>query len=91
MGAGQRLAQSALEGREGRVGILAQVDPGDGQVVRLDRSEVAGRLRVDELAEGVRPTWDGPVMRMVGRELEEPADGRPALVELARRMQEARP
>ena len=55
------------------------------------RREVAGRLGVDELAEGVRPAGDRPVGRMVGGQLEEPADRRAALVELAGRVEEARP
>ena len=48
------------------------------------------RLGVDELAEGVRPAGDVEVGRVVGGQLEEPADGRAALVELAGRVQEAR-
>ena len=59
--------------------------------MRLDRGEVSGRLGVDELAEGVGPTRDRPVDRMVRGELEEPAAGRAALVELAGRVEESRP
>ena len=58
--------------------------------MRLDGGEVAGRLGVDELAEGVRPARDRDVGRMVRGQLEEPADRRAALVELAGRVQEAR-
>src|SRR5256885_4480930 len=90
MGAGQGLAQGVLERRESGVGILPQVDAGDGQIVRLDRSEVARCLGIDELAEGVRPAGDGSVVRVVGRQLEEPADWRAALVELPGRVEEAR-
>src|SRR3954451_17688457 len=67
------------------------MDARDRQVGRLDRAEVAGRLRVDQLSERVRPARDREVVGMVGCELEEPAGRRTALVELARRMQEARP
>ena len=48
-------------------------------------------LGVDELAEGVRPARDRAVVGVVGGELEEPADRGAALVELAGRVQEARP
>ena len=54
------------------------------------RREVAARLGVDELAERVRPARDRPVDRVVRGQLEEPADRRAALVELAGRVQEAR-
>ena len=52
--------------------------------------EVAGRLGVDELAERVRPAGDLEVGRVVRGQLEEPADRRAALVELAGRVEEAR-
>src|SRR4051812_4190464 len=67
------------------------MDAGDRQVVRLDRSEVAGRLRVDQLSERVRPTRDREVVGVVRCELEEPAGGWPALVQLAGRVEEPRP
>ena len=72
------------------VGVGAEVDPQDRQVVRFDGAEVARGLGVDELAEGVRPARDVEVGRVVGGQLEEPADRRAALVELAGRVQEAR-
>ena len=59
--------------------------------MRLDGGEVAGRLGVDELAEGVRPAGDRRTSAgWSDGQLEEPADRRAALVELAGRMQEAR-
>ena len=58
--------------------------------MRFDGAEVARGLGVDELAEGVRPARDVEVGRVVGGQLEEPADRRAALVELAGRVQEAR-
>ena len=68
--------QRPLERREPGVRIGAEVDPQDRQVVRLDRGEVARRLGVDELAEGVGPARDRHVGRVVGGQLEEPADWR---------------
>src|SRR6188768_3329655 len=62
----------------------------DRQVVALERLEVARRLRIDELSEGVRPVRDGTVDRMVRGELDEPADRRAALVQLPGRMEEPR-
>src|SRR5688572_21979342 len=58
--------------------------------MRLDGAEVARGLGVDELAEGVGPVRDVDVNRVVGGQLEEPADRRTTLVELAGRVQEAR-
>ena len=66
------------------------MDPEDRQVVRPEASQVAARLGVDELAERVRPAGDRAVDGMVRGQLEEPADRRAALVELAGRVQEAR-
>ena len=82
--------QRPLEGGESGVGVGAEVDPHDRQVVGLDGGEVARGLGVDELAEGVRPVGDRAVARVVRGQLEEPADRRAALVELAGRVQEAR-
>ena len=68
-----------------------EVDTDDRQVVGLDRLEVALGLGVDQPAERVGPTGDRSVDRMVRRQLDEPASRRAALVELAGRVQEARP
>ncbi len=57
----------------------------------LEDLEIARRLGVDQVAEGVRPAGDRPVDGMVGGELEEQSDRRPALVELAGRMEESGP
>ena len=93
-GAGQpgreRLGKRRLEGGEAAL-QSAEVDAQDRQVVRLDRREVALRLGVDQPAERVRPARDRAVDRVVGGELEEPAARRAALVELAGRVEEARP
>ena len=54
----QGVRERAFERGEPGVGVGAEVDPQDRQVVRLDRREVAGGLGVDELAERVRPARD---------------------------------
>ena len=82
--------QRPLEGGQAGVRVRAEVDPQDRQVVRLDRREVAGGLGVDQLAERVRPAGDRAIGRVVRGQLEEPADRRAALVELAGRVEEAR-
>jgi hypothetical protein len=66
------------------------MDPQDRHLVALDGGVVAGRLGVDESAEGVRPARDVAVVRVIGGELQEPARVRAALVQLAGRVQEAR-
>ena len=83
--------ECALQGGEARIGVGAEMDPQDGPAVGGDRRVVAVGLRVDELAEGVRPAGDVAVGRVVGGELEEPARRGAALVELAGRVEEARP
>ena len=85
----ERLAQGGLEGREAPLGV-GEVDAEDRQVVGLDRREVALGLGIDQPAERVRPAGDRPILRVIRGELEEPAVRRPALVELAGRMEEAR-
>src|SRR3989304_1840068 len=62
-----------------------------GRAMALGGREVPSRLRVDERAEGVALAGDGQVRGVAGYELEEPAGPRSALVELAGRMQVARP
>ena len=91
-GVAERRAASSARSRAASPAsdVAPEVDSQDRQVVRLDGGEVAGRLGVDELAEGVRPARDRPVDGMVGGQLEEPADRRAALVELAGRVEEAR-
>ena len=87
----ERGVERAFQGGQPGVRVGAEVDPHDRQVVRLDRREVAGGLGVDQLAERVRPAGDRPVGRVVRGQLDEPADRGAALVELAGRVQEARP
>src|SRR6478672_6361966 len=86
----ERLAEDRLQRDEPALGV-GEVDAEDRQVVGLDRREVALGLGVDQAAERVRPARDRPIVRVVRGELEEPADRRAALVELAGRMEEARP
>ncbi len=90
VGVSRALPRARSQGRQAGVRVRAEVDAKDRQVVGLDRGEVAGRLGVDQLPEGVRPARDRPVGRVVRGQLDEPADRRAALVELAGRMQEAR-
>src|SRR3990170_410842 len=71
--------------------MAAEVDAQHGQAMGLEGREVAVRLRVDERAEGVALAGDGQVRGVAGYELEEPAGPRSAFVELAGRMQVARP
>src|SRR4051794_25134783 len=66
------------------------MDPQDRQVVGFDRGEITGGLRVDERPERVRPARDLDVGWMIGCQLDEPADRRATLVQLAGRVEEAR-
>src|SRR5689334_10428798 len=86
---GQRLAKSLLE-RQQALFRIVEMDAEDRQVMALDRREVALRLGIDQPAERIRPAGDRTIDPMVRRQLDEPADRRTALVELARRMEEAR-
>ena len=89
-GSPKGLGECSFEGEQPGFRIAAEMDSQHGQVVTLERLEIARRLRVDQLAEGVRPAGDRAVLRMIGRELQEPADRRAALVELAGRVEETR-
>src|SRR3954468_11715832 len=77
-----------LPERRGRVPF--QADPDHRQVVVLQRVEVADRLRVLQVAEGVARARDLHVFVAVVHELNEQAGGRTTLVELAGRVQEPR-
>src|ERR1035437_1143407 len=81
--------KGSLEDGEAGVRVGPEVDANDRQLVVLDRSGVADRLGIDELAEAVRLAGDVSIVGMLGDELQEPADRGAALVELPRRMQEA--
>src|SRR6478735_1179959 len=70
----ERGRQGPFERGQPGVDVVAKVHPQDRQIVALDGREIAGGLRVDELAERVRPARDLAVVRMVRGELEEPAD-----------------
>ena len=63
----------------------------DRQAVRLERVEVAQRLRIDEHPERLLAAGMGRSSRMAGDQLQEAAGRRAALVQLAGRVQEARP
>src|SRR6478735_91635 len=85
----ERLAEDRLQRDEPALGV-GEVHAEDRQVVGFDRREVPFCLGVDQAAEGVRPAGDRPVVGVVRRDLEEPADRRATLVELAGRVEEAR-
>src|SRR5450759_3928057 len=86
----ESLAKRPFERRKTGVDVGAEVDAEHRQVVRLERLEVTEGLGIHQLPEAERSPRDLDIDRVVGRELEEPADRRAALVELARGVQEAR-
>ena len=79
------------QAREPSVWIVTQVHPQHGEPVVSERPNVAERLSVDELAEAVRPPRNREVARVPSHDLQDPADRRSTLMELARGVQEARP
>ena len=89
--AGEHRRERPFERGEPGIRVRLEVDPQDRQLVALEDPEVAGGLGIDELPERVWPARDRAIHRMVRSELEEEADRRPALVELAGRVQESRP
>ncbi len=68
-----------------------EVDPQRPASALGENGEVAPRLRRDDRAEAERPPGDRQVLRRVGGNLQEDAAVRPALVGLARRVEEPRP
>jgi hypothetical protein len=66
------------------------MDMDDGPILRPEGLAVAARLGIDEPPERVRPAGDLPIGRVVRCELQEEPGGRPALVKLAGRVEEAR-
>src|SRR6185436_7822714 len=88
---GQRAPDRALEDRQVVREVVAQVDLHDGSIMRPQRLAVTTRLGVDQAAEGVRPTRDLAIDRVIGGELQEYASCRAALVQLTRGVEEARP
>src|SRR5205085_12001192 len=67
----------------------ADAHPQHGQPARLERAQVADRLRLFEHAEAVGLTGNGDVGRVLLDDLHEDPLWRPALVELAGGVQEA--
>src|SRR3954451_3437331 len=70
---------------------VLDVDSHGGQPVAAERLEVAVGLGADERAKGVGLAGDLEVLRGLVDDLQEAAALAPALVELPRRVQEARP
>ncbi len=85
------LSHGPLESCQAGIRVGAEIHAKDRQLVVLDRPGIADCLRVDQLAKAVFLARDFQIVGMLANQLEEPADRGPALVELARRMQESRP
>ena len=83
--------EGRLERRQVGCRVAAQAEAQHRQAGGSECLGIALGLGIDEPAEGVGPARDLEIVGMLLRQLEEPADRRTALVELARRVEEAWP
>ncbi len=81
----------SFKDRSPRAGIATEVDAHDAAVMLAEGFEIPQRLGADEGAERVGTLRNGLIVRLVRRDLDEQAGIGPALVELARGVEKARP
>src|SRR5919198_4039882 len=87
----QRLADVLVQALEAGEHVSAEVDADGAPAPGRERAEVAERLRLLQGAEGVGRARYRQILRVGRGDLQEDARVRAALVELPRRVEEARP